>query len=101
MIAVKLRNGRYWEWALADHLVVNGQAISLRDVAMVEMEGVELGGRDVEVGGRAWRDLIQKDPETGISFVTSMPLEKAREVGGYLSTSGRIAIATTVPQPPA
>lgn len=100
MIGAKMRSGAYWDWRKDDALSVNGRSFPLDAIAALELEECRIGGRDIDLGGRTWRDLVVTDPETGIHVVLSMPLELAREVGGHLSGTGKLVLATEMPRPP-
>lgn len=100
MIVVRFKNGRDWEWATSDNIVVNGVQVQFANIAKIEMEGMILGGRDITVAGAAWRDFLMRDPETMVPFIVSMPIEKAQEVGMELSKHGPIILATQMPRLP-
>lgn len=96
-----MRSGNYWNWNPIDVLSVNGKSFPLDAIVALELEECRIGGRDIDLGGVTWRDLVVTDPDTGIHVVLSMPLELAREVGGHLAGSSRLVLATEMPRPPA
>jgi hypothetical protein len=100
MIGAKLANGQYWDWKRSDALTLNGQELALSSIVALELEEMRLGGRDIDLGGATWRDLIATDPETGIHVVTSLPLPQMRELGLRLAGAASLVLATEMPRPP-